>query len=176
MKLPITDKFLWDVYNGIEGIERAYEAVRPPRSMYEGVYRDVIHLRREYARKKRKRTFSQFIHYLQEQGYIKVKVLEGTKGVMLTPKGAEKVLRIRRKAAGRKKRKDGKWIMIIFDIPEKRRQDRDLLRDALEDMGYQKLQHSVWVCPYDMYEETEKAIREYQIIPFVKLFLIEEVA
>ena len=65
--------------------------------------------------------------------------------------------------------------MIIFDIPEKRRQDRDLLRDALVDMGYQKLQQSVWVCPYDAYGETEKAVREYQIIPFVKLFLIEEV-
>lgn len=175
MKLPITDKFLWDLYNSIEGIGRVYETVRPPGSMYEAVYRDVIRLRKEYARKKRKRTFSQFIGYLQQKGYIRVKSLEGTKGVMLTPKGMEKVLRVRRKMQERKKRKDGKWIMIVFDIPEKRRQDRDLLRDALVDMGYQKFQHSVWVCPYDVYGETEKAIREYQIIPFVKLFLIEEV-
>ena len=176
MKLPITDKFLWDLYNSIEEVGRVYERVRPPRSMYEGAYRDVIQLRKEYARTKRKRTFSQFIGYLQQKGYIKVKALEGTKGIMLTSKGMGKVLRTRRKVQGRKKRKDGKWIMIIFDIPEKRRQDRDLLRDALVDMGYQKLQQSVWVCPYDAYGETEKAVREYQIIPFVKLFLIEEVA
>lgn len=175
MKLPVTDKFLWDLYNSIEGIGQGYEKIGPPRSMYEGVYRDVIRLRKEYARKERKRTFSQFIGYLQQKGYIKVKSLEGTKGVMLTPKGMEKALKTRRKMQERKKREDGKWIMIIFDVPEKRRRDRDLLRDALEDMGYQQLQQSVWICPYDMYEETEKAIREYQIIPFVKLFLIEEV-
>jgi len=173
--LPITDTFLWDLYNSIEGMGRVYEEVRPPRSMYEVVYRDVIRLRKEYARKKRKRTFSQFIGYLQQKGYIRVKALEGVKGVMLTRKGMEKVLRIRRKVQGRKKRKDGKWIMITFDIPEKQRKARDFLRDALIDMGYQKFQESVWVCPYDVYKETEEAVRSYGIIPCVKLFLIEEI-
>ncbi|HEX9721818.1 MAG TPA: CRISPR-associated endonuclease Cas2 [Candidatus Paceibacterota bacterium] len=176
MKLPITDKFLWDLYNAIEGFEKAYDTVSPPRSVSQYLYRDVIQLRKEYKRRKARRSFSQFISYLQMQGYIKVKSLEGVKGFMLTPKGTEKALQVKRKLKERKKRKDGKWIMIIFDIPEERRKARDFLRDALIDLGYQQVQKSVWVCPYDVYDETEEAIREYQIIPYVRLFLIEEIS
>ena len=175
MKLPITDEFLWSLYNTISKIERAYETIRPSRSMYEVVYRDILRLRREYDRKKRARTFSQFIHYLQTHGYIKVKRLEGTKGIMLTSKGMEKALQVRRKIVYRKKRKDGKWIMIAFDIPEEKRVLREILRSALIDLGYEKFQQSLWICPYDVFNETEEIIREYQIIPYVKLFVIEEI-
>ena len=175
MKLPITDKFLWDLYNAIEATGRAYSAVSPPRSVKQYLYRDVIRLRKEYERRKARRTFSQFIHYLQTKGYIKVKNLERTKGIMLTSKGAEKALRVKRKVTGRKKRKDGKWIMIVFDVPEEKRVLRQILRGALIEMGYEMFQQSVWVCPYDVFDETEGVIREYRLIPYVKLFLIEEI-
>jgi hypothetical protein len=176
MKLPITDAFLWSLYNCIEEVERTYSLLAPPRTMYQYVYRDRIRLRREYERQKAKTHFSQFIRNLQTKGYIKVKSFEGTKGVTLTPKGAERVLQVKRKLKEKKKRKDGKWIMIIFDIPEKKRRARELLREALVDLGYQKLQQSVWVCPYDVYEETEEAIRSYYTIPYVRMFLIKEVS
>jgi CRISPR/Cas system-associated protein endoribonuclease Cas2 len=175
MKLPITDRFLWDLYKCIEQADRTYDLLAPPRLLYQYAYRDRIHLRREYERQKAKKSFSRFIQYLQEKGYIKVRALEGTQGMVLTPKGAERVLEVRRKLKEKKKRKDGKWIMIIFDIPEKKRRARESLRDALVDLGYQKLQQSVWVSPYDVYNETEDAVRSYHIIPHVKLFLIEEV-
>jgi hypothetical protein len=173
--VPITDKFLWDLYNCIEEASRTYELISPSRSLYQYVYRDTIRLRKEYERQKAKRKFNQFIGYLQERGYIKIKTLEGTKGVILTPRGADRVLRVRRKLKEKKKRRDGKWIMIIFDIPEKQKQSRELLRDALFDLGYQKLQQSVWVCPYDVYKETEEVVQSYKIISYVKIFLIEEV-
>ncbi|MBI5138705.1 MAG: hypothetical protein HZA95_02810 [Candidatus Vogelbacteria bacterium] len=47
---------------------------------------------------------------------------------------------------------DGKWRMIIFDIKETRRMVRDTLRDQLIFQGFRKLQHSVWVYPYDCEE------------------------
>lgn len=43
---------------------------------------------------------------------------------------------------------DGKWRLVIFDIGEKKRFVRDELRDTLDVLGFQKLQHSVWVHPY----------------------------
>jgi len=175
MKLPITDRFLWDLYKCIEQTDRTYDLLAPSRSLYQYAYRDRIRLRREYERQKAKKSFSRFIQYLQEKGYIRVRALEGTKGIVLTRKGAERVLQVKRKLKEKKKRKDGKWIMIIFDIPEKRKQARELLRGALLDLGYQKLQQSVWVSPYDVYDETEETVRSYHIIPCVKLFLIEEV-
>ncbi|MEK7062617.1 MAG: hypothetical protein AAB861_04255 [Patescibacteria group bacterium] len=49
-----------------------------------------------------------------------------------------------------KKRKwDGKWRVLIFDIPVRRNSDREYLRNTLIAMGFMKLQHSVWIYPYD---------------------------
>jgi hypothetical protein len=174
MKLPITDVFLWKLYALIEDVKGAYDLFAPPRSFFQIAYPDQVRLQEEYKRQKAKRSFSQFIGYLQQKGYIKVKALDGTRGIMLTLKGAKKVLETQRKLKEKKRRKDGKWIMLIFDIPEKRKKERDFLRDALMDLGYQMFQQSVWMCPYDVHAETEKAVRAYRVIPYVKIFLIEE--
>ena len=64
--------------------------------------------------------------------------------------------------------------MVTFDIPENKRVFRDMLRDTLIDLGYQKFQASVWVCPYDAFQATQEFIRMYRLDSFVKLFLIEE--
>lgn len=47
------------------------------------------------------------------------------------------------------KKWDGKWRILIFDISEKRKRDRDKLRFILRSIGFFKLQNSVWVYPYD---------------------------
>lgn len=39
---------------------------------------------------------------------------------------------------------DGKWRLVIWDIPEKRRVARDLLRFKLKQLGFKKWQKSVW--------------------------------
>ena len=44
---------------------------------------------------------------------------------------------------------DGKWRVIIFDIPEKKRAARTRVREILTAAGFQRLQDSVWVFPYD---------------------------
>ena len=43
---------------------------------------------------------------------------------------------------------DGKWRMLIFDIPEKKRPLRDKIRFTLLSIGFLRLQDSVWVYPY----------------------------
>ena len=47
------------------------------------------------------------------------------------------------------KRWDGKWRVLIFDIPERKRNIRDYIRSTLVTLGFYHLQDSVWVCPYD---------------------------
>lgn len=44
---------------------------------------------------------------------------------------------------------DGKWRILIFDIPEDNRQLRDKIRTTLQLIGFTKLQQSVWVYPFD---------------------------
>lgn len=44
---------------------------------------------------------------------------------------------------------DKKWRLISFDIKEKRRHIRELLRRTLEAVGFVRLHKSVWVYPHD---------------------------
>lgn len=44
---------------------------------------------------------------------------------------------------------DRKWRIVIFDIPEKKRKIRDMVRRILFNAGFQRIQDSVWVYPYD---------------------------
>jgi CRISPR-associated endonuclease Cas2 len=44
---------------------------------------------------------------------------------------------------------DGRWRVLIFDIPEKRKRIRDRVRHELVSVGFKLLQRSVWVYPYD---------------------------
>ncbi len=43
---------------------------------------------------------------------------------------------------------DGKWRLLVFDIPEKHRCERRLLRFELYTSGFRRLQKSVWLTPY----------------------------
>lgn len=47
------------------------------------------------------------------------------------------------------KKWDGRWRVLIFDIPENRRSDRNGVRQALVSIGFMRLQDSVWVYPYN---------------------------
>ena len=72
----------------------------------------------------------------------------------LTKTGEQEARKIRLKLEMAKpKRWDGKWRIIIFDIPEKIRGKRDLLRKELVAFGFAQLQRSVWAYPYPLPKE-----------------------
>ncbi len=48
---------------------------------------------------------------------------------------------------------DGKWRVVIFDIPEEHKKSRELLRNKLKEMGFEKLQNSVYVHPFECTKE-----------------------
>lgn len=172
MRLPLTDQFLWSVFNDIQGIDKAFYSF--PRTLKDALYPDLFRLRKEYERKRAKRSFSQLVSYLVKQGYIKRVSTGDTPGVLITRKGAQRVLKIQWRLKEKKRRPDGKWLMVIFDIPEKKKPLREVFRGVLLLLGYQKLQQSVWVCPYEVSQETEEAIKEYSLNDYVKSFVIEE--
>jgi CRISPR-associated endonuclease Cas2 len=73
------------------------------------------------------------------------------KKLRLTPKG-EAVLRrleLSDYQIQRPKRWDGRWRVLIFDIPEKRKSLREKVRHTLISIGFIRAQDSVWIYPYD---------------------------
>lgn len=48
---------------------------------------------------------------------------------------------------------DGKWRMVIFDVPEISKNKRDGLRRKLKDLGFAQWQESVYIAPFDIASE-----------------------
>ena len=69
---------------------------------------------------------------------------------------------------------DGKWRLVIFDIPERHRKNRNALRNKLIDLGFYQCQKSAWIHPFDCVNEIEFTKDILNIKPFVKLFIVDE--
>lgn len=173
MKVPITDKFLWDLYIFLEKAQDIGHVVFNPRLTMRDIHPEHP-LVAQYRHMKNRRQFNWLIHYLKKKNYIKVRNLQEKKAIMLTKKGIDKALLASFKADVRPKRKDGKWIMIIFDIPQKHQKSRMMMRSVLKNLGYKMFQQSVWVTPYDIADKTETLLQHYNLDDYVKVFLIEK--
>lgn len=63
---------------------------------------------------------------------------------------------------------DGKWRIVIFDIPEKLKKVRDALRYHLKRLGFVELQHSVFLLPFECKDEINYIIEFFNIRRFVR--------
>lgn len=63
----------------------------------------------------------------------------------------------------RMKRWDEKWRILIFDIPERRKNIRARIREQLGAAGFARLQDSVWVYPYPCEEFAALLKAEFRI-------------
>ncbi len=65
---------------------------------------------------------------------------------------------------------DGSWNMVIYSIPERRRQARDRLRLELSWMGYGPLSEATWISPYDLTKEVEDVAERLRIREHLQIF------
>lgn len=88
---------------------------------------------------------------LIRHGYVEFRMEQGKKRLRLTTKGEKYAALMGEGKLAPKKPKhwDGKWRILTFDIPEKKRNARDGIRATLTNLGFHRLQNSVWIYPYD---------------------------
>lgn len=65
--------------------------------------------------------------------------------------------------------------VIIFDIPEDRRKQRAWLRRVLVNLGFKKLQLSVWIGKTKLPDEFFYHLRHMKLINFIHVFAISKV-
>jgi hypothetical protein len=85
---------------------------------------------------------------LIEKGWLK----RDKRGLLLiTSQGERALLTMQAFSEGLPKPKkwDGKWRMLMFDIPHRRGSLRDKVRNSLRAVGFVLFQRSVWIYPYD---------------------------
>ena len=115
---------------------------------------------------------------LASKGLVRFKVRHGKKYLELTERG-RRVLEMEQEQkalSGRmKKRWDGRWRMVVFDIPEKYRKTRDKLRITLRSLGFVQLQGSVWVFPHDCEEVVALLKAELHVGGSVLYAIVEKI-
>lgn len=97
---------------------------------------------RGYDRPLKKSALSQAFKRLRERGLIDF-IDDQQLIFRLTDEGLDRALWTKLRLEEEKW--DGKWRMVIFDIPEKRRSVRDVLRTRLKELGFKRWQQSLWV-------------------------------
>jgi phenylacetic acid degradation operon negative regulatory protein len=94
----------------------------------------------------------------------------------LTPRGVSRVDEAARRIYKLTSHEwDKKWRVIMYNIPEEKRQIRDELRKELMWIGFGSLSNGCWVSPNNFKKEINLLISKYEIEEYVHLFLSEYV-
>ena len=119
-----------------------------------------------------RRKFSQALWRLKKDRLIITsQKSDGTFVVQLTEKGKRKVkeFRLADMEVPIPKKWDGKWRIVIFDIPNKRNAGREALRNKIKELDFYQLQKSVWAFPYPCETEIEFITELFHLYPYVQI-------
>ena len=111
-------------------------------------------------------------HRLIKRGLV---VKAGAGSYRITREGQAAIEKMRELIRRRRPAWDGKWRLVVFDIPEQIKKYRDALRYALTGADYRRLQDSVWIGKQPLAGEVVELIEECQIGKHVFIFLSDAV-
>ena len=125
-----------------------------------------------------RRQLKRAIQNLYESRLIKEKCnQDDTVTLILSDKGKEKALtyNLDEMKIKKPKRWDGKWRIVLFDIPEKTRNLRDAFRHHLKRLEFFEFQKSVFVHPYDCKDEIDYLIEIYDARKFIRFIVADSI-
>ncbi|MEK7174896.1 MAG: CRISPR-associated endonuclease Cas2 [Patescibacteria group bacterium] len=95
----------------------------------------------------------------------------GSMTVVLTENGKRKALTYNMDTltVKRPEKWDGRWRLVMFDIPNKRKKEREVLRSLLKQLGFIKYQESVFIIPYECKNEVDYVVEFFNLRPYVRL-------
>lgn len=107
-------------------------------------------------------------YYLKKRGLVEFVEEDNNNVVVRITDNGKKYLRtldIDNMCLKKSEKWDKKWRLVIFDVPEEQKQARNALRQKLRDLGFVKLQKSVWITPFSCNDEI-RFLREIFNISF----------
>lgn len=129
-------------------------------------------------KKLEKQRYQKMIYKLKKDGLLKEDIKEGKKFYFLTLKGKNKFLLLKNKRSVSlpsiyyKKEAGERFIIIIFDVPEKEKRKREWLRKVLNELDFKMTQKSVWIGKTKIPKEFIDDLFEMKMQEFVEIFQI----
>lgn len=123
-----------------------------------------------------KRDLGRTLKRLEKQEMVSFTEKDGKTLIEITEKGKRRLLEYDfENIEIQKKKRDGKWRMIIFDIPEDKKSARDVFRRKLLQLGFIRLQDSVFASAYPCQKEIDFLCHFLGISDFVTLAVVDRI-
>ena len=116
-----------------------------------------------------KRDFEREVKRLKKRGFIALRKTDKGWVVKITKKGQKRLqqYQIRKMLLPRPKKWDGKWRLVIFDVPEKFVYSRDAMRDNFKRLGFYNFQRSTLAYPHACREEVQTIADYYELDEYI---------
>lgn len=113
--------------------------------------------------------FLKTIKQLKKQKLITIERKGNKQKVIITFKGKRRVLAfsLNYLKIPQPKNWDGKWRLVIFDIPDFLRNERNNFREILKNLGFYQLQKSIYVYPYPCQDEIDFVSAIFKVYPYL---------
>lgn len=132
-------------------------------------------LHKEWKNAKR-RDLGKIIKRLEKQEMISIREENNKVQITITEKGKRRLLEYDYENIKlKKKQRDGKWRLIIFDIPEGLKQNRNALARKLLQIDCVRLQDSVYASAYPCKDEIDFLCNFLEISDYVTLVILGKI-
>lgn len=123
-----------------------------------------------------RRDVGKIIKRLGKQRMVSFKEDAGRTRIELTEKGKHRLLEYDFENLKLKTKKvDGKWRLVIFDIPENKKVSRDAFRKKMLELGFIRLQDSVFASAFPCRDEIDFLCHYLGISDFVTLTVLDRI-
>jgi DNA-binding transcriptional regulator PaaX len=119
------------------------------------------------------RELRQMIRYSLERKYLRIS--GGKKRVVYVGGEGKAYLARRMLAMKQSSRWDGKWRIVLFDVPDEQKSARDAFATGLKRAGFVRLQKSVFISPYPCEEELRAYAEYLGLLENVDIALVERI-
>jgi len=126
-------------------------------------------------RRYRKSNFQAGLYYALRTEKIKRIIKNGEVFLRLTGKGKKKLIRDFPLIWFQKKKWDGLWRVLPYDIREIKKRQRDRLRNKLYELGFKQFQKSVYLSPLPIENEMEEFLKTLKLEGKAHLLLSNKV-
>lgn len=140
-------------------------------ALYEHLYEETV-----YGKKLNKRSLSAILSRLKKNGFLKNKNGEWSstpQAKLFIEKPESGIKRFFKQDNIHKNIKKPKKLIVIFDVPEKKKAWREWLRTELIDFGFTFIQRSVWLGP-DLPKEFIEYLNQAGLLKHVRFFQATE--
>jgi CRISPR-associated endonuclease Cas2 len=127
--------------------------------------------------RKAMRKLERALSALAKQGDVTLQPGKQGKRYRITSMGRKKLARLQlaRFTLTKRKKWNGKWQVVCFDIPETEKYERTLLQTKLTELGFYRLQNSVFVSPFESSELVQLAHQVFDSRKYVRLIVADTI-